>query len=826
MTNGDIYHNSHNSFYKHPFGAVPTCADVMFRLAARKSANIQTVVLRLWSDEDEILLPLDLATTNDCPAAGDAGLFAKREKFTATSKNFRTVSDSETVADDSHSTIGDNITAFGDSTTATGDSATAAGDYSNATDSNFDDVATDGNCDYVTAGSNLDYTVACGSIDRSASGGCSDCDASDDCIGNADYAIYHTTYNTGDKPRLIWYYFILENTAGKKSYYGNNPEMLGGVGLETPQPPWSYQLTVYDKAFHVPDWLRQGIIYQIFPDRFFQKRPAPLTQEGIELKRPDYILHTDWNDKPIYKPDPRTGEIMNNDFFGGNLAGIAEKLPYLKELGVSIIYLNPIFEAYSNHRYDTGNYRRIDALLGANSDFASLCVQARKSGIRIILDGVFNHTGSDSLYFNKEGFYRNAGAYQSLDSIYYNWYMFDEYPDKYECWWGVETLPHTNESDPDFIKYIISGDDSVVKHWLKQGASGWRLDVVDELPGEFVKDLRTHIKKTDPDAAIIGEVWEDASNKVSYGKRREYLLGFELDSVMNYVFKDALIAFMLGDINASLFNAKIMKLAENYPKECYYSLMNIIGGHDVKRILTILSEPPDDLTRDQKALHKPTLQKFRLGVKRLKLASLIQMTFPGAPCVYYGDEAGMAGFEDPFNRGAYPWDDINSEILEWYRSIISLRNSCPALRTGDFTTLLADESVYVYVRHIKDGADVFGSPALDGFTLIAINRDKENAANIDIDLSGWDIPALYDALRAGYADVCGGYESDGIEAIDDRVVDTAGGGSAGGGSSMESDKDTNANAGIITSPLYQNYTSRRLSMALKPLGYLVLMYQA
>jgi len=564
---------------------------------------------------------------------------------------------------------------------------------------------------------------------------------------SGDYIIYKGIYGVGDSPRLAWYYFIIKNDNNEVRYYGNNPEMLGGAGVETREPPWSFQITVYDASFRVPGWLRHGIIYQIFPDRFFQKRAKPLTQAEIEIKRPDYILHNDWNEIPIHGPDPRTGDIMNNDFFGGNLAGIEAKLPYLKELGVNIIYLNPIFEAYSNHRYDTGDYRKIDTLLGSEKDFSSLCAQAREMGIRVILDGVFNHTGSDSVYFNKDDYYYSIGAYQSVTSKYYKWYDFEKYPDKYKCWWGIRTLPNVVESNPDFIAYILSGKDSVVKRWLRLGASGWRLDVVDELPSEFVKEMRTQIKGVDGEAAIIGEVWEDASNKVSYGKLREYFQGLELDSVMNYVFKNALISFMLGRINAARFDREIWKISENYPRECYYSLMNLIGGHDVPRILTILSDPPEYLTRDQKALHKPTTLKQKLGIKRLKIMSLIQMTFPGTPSVYYGDEAGMAGFEDPFNRGTYPWDSVNKELLDWYKLIISLRNCVDALRTGSFTTVYAGESVYVFMREIKGGADIFGDPARDGFALIAVNRDRERAETVDIDLSRWNIKVLYDELE-------------------------------------------------------------------------------
>jgi 4-alpha-glucanotransferase len=524
--------------------------------------------------------------------------------------------------------------------------------------------------------------------------------------------------------------------------------MLGGASIVTENPPWSYQITVYDSSLSVPGWFRHGVMYQIFPDRFFSRRRRPLTQAAVEKKRPDYIFRKDWGGQPIYKPDPRTGEIMNNDFFGGNLAGIAAKLPYLKELGASILYLNPIFEAYSNHRYDTGNYKKIDPLLGTARDFRRLCEKARGLGIRVILDGVFSHTGCDSAYFNKYGRYRGAGAYQSKSSKYYKWYSFKSYPDEYECWWNIDTLPNVVESEGSFVEYALTGEDSVVRHWLRQGASGWRLDVVDELPDEFLKTLRASVKSADGDAVIIGEVWEDASNKVSYGRHRQYLYGFELDSVMNYVFRSSLTAFMLRRMDARRFGAEMLRLCENYPKEVFYSLMNLVGGHDVARILTVLSDPPEGMSRDQKAIHRPTGAHRRIGARRLKLMALIQMTFPGVPSVYYGDEAGMEGFEDPFNRGAFPWGNIDRGIRGWFKSAIALRNSFAALRTGSFEPVLAEGAAYAYVRAIRGGRDVFGEEAGDGFALIAANAGAAGAGAFDIDLSAWGIGELFEPLWA------------------------------------------------------------------------------
>ncbi|MDR3121859.1 MAG: glycoside hydrolase family 13 protein [Clostridiales bacterium] len=707
MDEKPLFHNSHWSYYRHPFGAVPTGERVLLRLAVHARTKPREAQLRIWRDEQETLLPMArVAFVDDL-----ASLHAHFE-------------------------------AGGTDGQGSGAGIMSAG----VRDADDFYVFSGGSGSIGGTGGALDSGSELGA-ERETPGESSGAE------GDDGFVIYQATCATDARPGLYWYYFIVKDASGAVRYYGNNMEMMGGEGAEAAAAPPSYQITVYDREFRTPAWFRHGVMYQIFPDRFFQKRTKPLTQQEIEKKRPDYILHTNWNDTPIFKPDPRTGEIMNNDFFGGNFAGIVAKLPYLASLGISILYLNPIFEAYSNHRYDTGNYRKVDALLGTNRDFASLCAHARSLGIRVILDGVFNHTGSDSLYFNKKELYKGIGAYQSTRSRYYGWYEFMQHPDRYTSWWGINTLPNVNESEPSFVEYILTGEDSVIKHWLRQGASGWRLDVVDELPDEFLVTLRDNVKAADSDAVIIGEVWEDASNKVSYGKQREYLLGHELDSVMNYVFKNALIGFMLGQRSARQFDATIRKLTENYPLQSYYALMNLVGGHDVPRILTILSEPPGDLTRDQKAIHKPTRKKHLLGLRRLRLMALVQMTFPGVPCVYYGDEAGMTGFEDPLNRGAFPWDGIDAELFSWYKRVIALRNAFAALRTGAFLPIRATEDVYVYARAIRRRTDVFGDPAENGFALVAVNRSPDRAEPIDIDLVNWNIPALFDPLaHTGSAD--------------------------------------------------------------------------
>ncbi|MDR1101785.1 MAG: glycoside hydrolase family 13 protein, partial [Clostridiales bacterium] len=369
-----------------------------------------------------------------------------------------------------------------------------------------------------------------------------------------------------DSPSLIWYFFII-NTKDSTYYYGNNEEKLGGEGAVYESEPPSFQITVYKKKYRAPRWFQKSIVYQVFVDRFYNG----IKNKAITAKRDDYLLHNSWN-------EPVSDNVNHNDFYGGNLLGIIEKLDYFKDLGVSVLYLNPIFEAYSNHKYDTGDYMKIDPMYGDEKTFKLLCKQAKKRNISIILDGVFNHTGEDSKYFNKYGHYNSVGAYQSVDSPHYNWYTFEEHPDRYQSWWNVPSLPQVNENCESYRDYIIDNDDSVVKHWLKAGARGWRLDVVDELPSSFVKSLRAAAKKTISDAVIIGEVWEDASNKVSYDEQREYFLGDELDGVLNYPFKNAINGFIIGEIDGKTLGRSINSIRENYPAESLYACMNLIGN--------------------------------------------------------------------------------------------------------------------------------------------------------------------------------------------------------------------------------------------------------
>jgi len=552
--------------------------------------------------------------------------------------------------------------------------------------------------------------------------------------------IYQAQFNVSERPGVVWYYFIITKQ-DKVYYYGNSIDMLGGIGNLYETIPPAYQITVYKEGAITPDWFKESIIYQIFPDRFYNG-----TGNVLQPKK-DSVIHGQWSNNPYYVRDADTGRIVAYDFFGGNLQGIIEKLPYLQELGISVIYCNPIFSSASNHRYDTGDYKTVDTMLGDNETFVQLCAKGREYGISIILDGVFSHTGSDSIYFNKDGNYPEIGAYQSKESPYYKWYRFSQYPDDYESWWGIDTLPNVEENEPSYIDYIIEGKDSVIKHWLKLGAKGWRLDVADELPDSFIKKIYKTMKEADGDSILLGEVWEDASRKESYGKLREYLQGDEMDSVMNYPFRKITLDFFLGSIDATEVHRELMSLAENYPIHNFYAMMNLIGSHDVPRVLTLLGEAPmEGLTVAEQAKYRLPAEKRQLGIARLKMLVLWQMTFPGVPSIYYGDEAGLEGFKDPYNRGTYPWGRENQELLAWYKQLIGLRNRYEVFKTGKWISIPAQEQVYAYVRKITNGQDVFGNKKEDNTAIVLLNRSNR-PITVQLPVRDWCYGIMLDLLN-------------------------------------------------------------------------------
>ena len=486
---------------------------------------------------------------------------------------------------------------------------------------------------------------------------------------------------------LYWYHFGLETCHGRR-YIMKGGFGEGYLGMSECEP--RYQLTCYDADFKTPDWLPGGIMYQIFPDRFYFSGEK---KEGIY---PDKKIQEDWNNIPDWRPNG-FGMITNSDFFQGDLKGIQMKLPYLQELGVTCIYLNPIFEAYSNHRYDTGDYEKIDPVLGTEADFKELCAEAKKLGIRIINDGVFSHTGSDSKYFNREGRYQSNGAYNSTSSPYYTWYKFIQWPNIYNSWWGFNTLPEVEELSNSFNEYI-NGENGIVRKWIKNGNSGWRLDVADELPDEFIEHIREAIKAEDPEALLLGEVWEDASNKESYGSRRRFLYGKELDSVMNYPFRDAILGFLdCGDGKYML--EMIMTIVENYPRPVLRSLMNHLGTHDTERVITLLAgERLYGRGREWQASTMLSPEQREYGLRRMRLASGILYTLPGVPCIYYGDEVGVEGYKDPFNRRTFPWGHEDKDLLQWYKDLGKMRHSCSCLVDGDLIDYNSEGRTMAYLR--------------------------------------------------------------------------------------------------------------------------------
>lgn len=547
--------------------------------------------------------------------------------------------------------------------------------------------------------------------------------------------IYQCVLNLPSKGGLVWYCFRAE-ADGSVLWYGNNPEFLGGVGeTYTDKPDKLFQITVYEKDYKTPDWMKNAVVYQIFPDRFFRGDETEF--HGIPRA---------WGETPFYRADQFGGEYTSDDFFGGNLSGIKAKLPYLKELGVTAVYLNPIFKSPSNHRYNTGDYETVDPLLGTNKDFAELAKLFKKNGIRLILDGVFSHTGDDSRYFNKYGNYDSLGAYQSKDSPYYDWYSFKNWPEDYESWWGFKSLPNTNEMTDGYLDYIVNGDNSIVRRWIKNGASGWRLDVADELPDDFIKQIRTAVKKADPDAVLIGEVWEDASHKVSYGRQREYFWGKSLDAVMNYVSRGAILDYLLSG-NAPQFLHRLSSLYENYPKEALYACLNLISTHDVPRALTVLSGATsvEKLSRDEQAAYVIPPDALDLALKRMRLAVAVQMTIPGAPCVYYGDEVGVNGYADPFNRTCYPWGAENKTLFDFHKELIALRTAHRCLRTGSFLAVFSYDEAAIYLRGITGGKDVFGDEAENETMLVALNPSS-HPITVKFSLERYGVRSVRNAL--------------------------------------------------------------------------------
>ena len=485
---------------------------------------------------------------------------------------------------------------------------------------------------------------------------------------------------------LYFYHFDLY-TDFRKIYRTAN-----GEGELTWVNGLDWQLTVYEPDFKTPDWIKDGTMYQIFPDRFYEgvpNKPLPFA---------DRIYRPDKTGEPYFWPNEQSEGYLNMDYYGGDFAGIQQKLPYLEELGVTCIYLNPIFEAHANHRYNTANYLKADPLLGTNEDFAALCAEAKKHGIRIILDGVFSHTGSDSLYFNREGRYGPGGAYRDRNSPYRSWYDFDSgYVGGYRSWWGFETLPEVNEETPSYVEFI-TGEGGVIDTWLRRGAAGFRLDVADELPDAFIEKIRAAVKRVSPEKFLLGEVWEDATTKFGFNKRRTYLLGKGLDSVMNYPFKNAVLDFVKGK-PAEQAMTEILTICEHYPAPAMDTALNFLSTHDTERALTVIAdESANGRGRAWQSGRCVTGDAYEEGLLRLRMAYAIIYTLPGVPCLYYGDEIAMQGYRDPFNRAFFRWDAHEQRLRPVLAQLAQLRHTCEAFRTGQLRVLRAEDGILHYQR--------------------------------------------------------------------------------------------------------------------------------
>ena len=537
-------------------------------------------------------------------------------------------------------------------------------------------------------------------------------------------AIRFSASFTPEMAQIVWYSFEITAANGDVWRYGAHPERSTGEGAFAYGEPPSFQITCYELQRSVfPDWYKNGIVYQIFPDRFargkdWEERAAAALK--LHPNGPKRKLVDDWYKIPSYKK-AEDGSIAEWEFYGGTLEGIREHLDYLQGLGVTVLYLNPIFEAQSNHRYDTGNYMQIDPMLGDEESFTRLCEEARDRGISIILDGVFNHTGADSMYFNRLGNYDTVGAYQSPDSPYRDWFKLCD-DGTYECWWGVDALPDLNEDNPDYRK-LICGEDGVVRKWLRAGARGWRLDVADELPDDFIAEIKAAELAEKPHALLIGEVWEDATTKVAYGQLRKYFHGHELDGVMNYPLRHAILDYLTDKITAEDLANATEQLCENYPGEAFRSTLNLLGSHDRIRLMNVLGNSPhrSTLGEEQKASFRLDKDHHSLGVSRLWVAALMQMTLPGVPCIYYGDEAGMEGYTDPYNRGPYPWGKEDTNCTTIYRNAIAIRKALPVFTTGIFRPFALNDDVFGYWRH--DGKS---------YACVLINRSLSNSHTVRV----------------------------------------------------------------------------------------------
>ena len=586
-------------------------------------------------------------------------------------------------------------------------------------------------------------------------------------------------------PDNLWYRFIVED-GSKTVYYADNTGALdGGLGLPSDAAvDNSYALMVYDPGFLVPDWAHKAVIYQIFPDRFRDGRSDNNPHTG-DVRYDDPVLSLPWRTLPegycrnyadaatncpwrfdTTPPDssPTKEQPRGRDYLGGDLKGVDQSLDYLARLGVNTIYFNPIFDSGSNHGYDTQDYYKIDPYFGTQKDWDNLAKHAKQLGIRIILDGVYNHLSSDSPFFDRYGHYTAVGACESTASPYRAWFTFHDVTPgtgscvsstgiasaaTYDGWFGFDSIPVINNSLPDVQEYFLTGSNSVGRYWLKKGASGWRMDVMGDssFPPGYWETFRGVVKGTDPKAVIVSETWQKDSTLL------RMLRGDRADTTMNYRLRDAVIGFLApGNFDSkgfadsgriilpSEFSARLQSIQEDYPAGAFYSAMNLLDSHDTERLLWTLT-PGSETTVDKQA-------NINQGKASQRLASLMQFTLPGAPTVFYGDEVALTGDDDPDDRRTYPWADKGGSpdlsMFAHYQKLAQIRRSSTALTDGDLRMLLADDAA---------GTVAYGRKSNSLAALVIINR-SDQPRTVEVPVTGYlpdntQLSSLYGVANAG-----------------------------------------------------------------------------
>lgn len=571
-------------------------------------------------------------------------------------------------------------------------------------------------------------------------------------------------------PDNLWYRFIITDGSDTDYYADNTPALDGGLGAVTDDMvDQSYALMVYDPSFTAPAWAKDAVIYQIFPDRFRNGRanndphtgdvryddpvlklPWGTLPEGYCRNYADAATNCPWRfDSTPPADSPTVEQPRGRDYMAGDLKGVDQQLDYLKSLGVNTLYFNPIFDAGSDHGYDTQDYYKIDPYFGTQKDWENLVKHANHLGMRIMLDGVYNHMSSDSPFFDRYHHYDAVGACESVASPYRSWFTFHDVaagtgtcagsagPNSatYDAWFGFDSIPVLTKSNADVMSYFLTSSDSVAKRWLNQGASAWRMDVMGDasFPDGYWETFRQVVKSTKSDALIIGELWQKDSTLL------RNLRGDRADATMNYRLRDAVLGLLApGPFDAkgfadsgrplapSEFAARIQSMREDYADPTYYALMNLLDSHDTERVLwTLTPGAPTRADKEQNAAHVAE------GKRRQQLASLIQFTMPGAPTVYYGDEVGMTGADDPDDRRTYPWADLggtpDTAMFTHYQTLAGLRAQIPALRDGDMRVLLADDA---------HGVVAYGRATTAQAAITAINRSA-TAQTVSIPVAGY-----------------------------------------------------------------------------------------